>query len=184
MVKGYRDIKTIGAMSRQKPQSSVLKSSKNCTTLPKLQKGGLSLAGMGKKRDCQAGNLQNSIKTWVFTRKPKLVRVQKLLCVDMIEEPNVDVFGKSMTKHDKGHSNNSNGINKITVIAQMPGVRKKNVQVDVKGDILILEANVYIGRKLLKYFKEIVLPFEVKPLYTNCTLKHGIFQIDFEEKDR
>ncbi len=155
MKKGLRDIKTLSSISRKK--------NNNCKRQIKVNK-------FNKITNIQ----EKSFKTWVFTRQPKFLRFQKSLHVKRVDEPHIDIFDESTNKNGKK--------NIITIIAQIPGVRKQDIKFEIRGDILAFEVDISNKRSYITYYKEVILPFEVKPLYTKMLLRHGILQIDFEKK--
>ncbi|MBN1191305.1 MAG: Hsp20/alpha crystallin family protein [Dehalococcoidales bacterium] len=81
--------------------------------------------------------------------------------VEEIREPMVDVFD------EKDH---------ILVIAELPGVSRDKIKIEINGDILSLNATG-TGRK---YAKEILLPRKVKAETLKSTYKNGILEITLE----
>ena len=81
--------------------------------------------------------------------------------VEEVREPIVDVFD------EKDH---------IMIVAEIPGVREEDVNIEVKGDILKLSAATGDS----KYSKEILLPSEVtgKP---EIAYKNGIVEIKLKK---
>jgi len=61
----------------------------------------------------------------------------------------------------------------IRVYAEMPGVNREDVKVDLKGDIL--EISAQSGDR--KYHKEILLPSKVNPETLTSSYKNGILEI-------
>lgn len=82
--------------------------------------------------------------------------------VQAVREPIVDVFD------EEDH---------LLVVAELPGVRKSEVEIVVSGDILILRAEV--GEQ--KYFKEILLPHKVSSATKKVSYKNGILEIRFRK---
>jgi HSP20 family protein len=78
--------------------------------------------------------------------------------VDEVREPLVDVFDEA---------------DKITIVAEIPGVEEKKIKIDVKDDILELEAE----DSDKKYHKEILLPSKVKEKSLHSTYKNGVLKI-------
>jgi len=68
--------------------------------------------------------------------------------------------------------------NHVLVVAELPGVDEKNISAEIKGDILLLEANE--GRKR-KYFKEILLPSLVDEKSKETSFKNGILEVKFKK---
>lgn len=77
-------------------------------------------------------------------------------------EPIVDVFD------EKDH---------ILIIAELPGVDEKSIQLDFKKDILLLEAE----SKDRKYAKEILLPAQVNFESREMNFKNGILELKFKK---
>jgi len=75
-------------------------------------------------------------------------------------EPIVDVFD------EKGY---------ILVIAELPGVSEDSIRLDLKKDILILEA----GDEKRKYKKEVLLPRKVDMEKKKMSFKNGVLEIKF-----
>ena len=80
-----------------------------------------------------------------------------------VREPIVDVF-------DEGDY--------IMVIAELPGVVKRDIHLEVKGDILSLKAE----GKDRKYSKEVLLPSEVEADSLETQYKSGIMEIKINKK--
>jgi len=78
-------------------------------------------------------------------------------------EPIVDVFD------EKDH---------LLIVVELPGVSKDAVKLNLKGDILILEASEGDKRK---YYKEILLPSKVNAETEERTYKNGILEIKFKK---
>jgi HSP20 family protein len=83
--------------------------------------------------------------------------------VEEVREPMVDVFD------EKDH---------IRVIAELPGVSKGNIDLEVKEDILKISAQ----RKERKYSKEVLLPSAVKKEKIESSYKNGILEIKLLKK--
>jgi len=79
-----------------------------------------------------------------------------------VREPMVDIF-------DEG--------DEIRVIAELPGVDEKGIQVEVKDDILTLTAQ---GAER-KYQKEVLLPSPVKP-QVHQSYRNGILEIKLKKR--
>jgi len=78
-------------------------------------------------------------------------------------EPIVDVFD------EKEH---------ILLIVELPGAAKENIKLDLKGDILILEA----GDAKSRYSKEILLPVRVDFAKREMNFKNGVLEIKIPKK--
>lgn len=78
--------------------------------------------------------------------------------VEEVREPLVDVFDEA---------------DKITIVAEIPGVEEKKIKIEVKDDILELEAE----DSDKKYHKEILLPSKVKEKSLYSTYRNGVLRI-------
>lgn len=83
--------------------------------------------------------------------------------VEEVREPMVDVFD------EKDH---------IMVVAEMPGVGKEHIHVDVKGNTMVLKAD----NKDRKYMKEVSLPSAVDPATLKFSYKNGILEVKVSKK--
>lgn len=80
-------------------------------------------------------------------------------------EPIVDIFD------EKDH---------ILIVAELPGINEEKVEINLKGDILILEAGE-AGEGKKKYYKEILLPSKVNADIEERTYKNGILEIKLQK---
>ena len=78
--------------------------------------------------------------------------------VEEVREPLVDIFDEA---------------DKITIIAEIPGVEEEKIKIDIKDDILELEAE----DSDKKYHKEVLLPSKVKKKSLCSTYKNGVLKI-------
>jgi HSP20 family protein len=78
--------------------------------------------------------------------------------VEEVREPLVDVFDEA---------------NKITIIAEIPGVEEEKIKIEIKDDILELKAE----DSDKKYHKEILLPSKVREESVRSTYKNGVLKI-------
>jgi HSP20 family protein len=83
--------------------------------------------------------------------------------VEEVREPMVDVFDEK---------------DRISVIAELPGVSESEIKIEVAGDILNLAAS----DRDRKYAKEILLPSKVKPDSAKTSYKNGILEITLEKE--
>jgi len=69
----------------------------------------------------------------------------------------------------------------ISVIVELPGVDERDIKVELKKDILILEA----GKGERKYKKEILLPsvVEVVEKEKSTAFKNGVLELKFKKRD-
>jgi HSP20 family protein len=78
--------------------------------------------------------------------------------VEEVREPLVDVFDEA---------------DRITIIAEIPGVEEEKIKIEIKDDILELEAE----DSDKKYHKEVLLPSKVKKKSLCSTYKNGVLKI-------
>ena len=65
----------------------------------------------------------------------------------------------------------------IIIVAELPGVAEESIKLNLKGDILILEA----GDEKRKYAKEILLPAKVDFASREVKFKNGILELKFKK---
>lgn len=65
----------------------------------------------------------------------------------------------------------------VSLIAELPGVAEKDIKMNFKGDILVLEA----ANSARKYSKEIVLPASVDTKSKEVKFHNGILEIKFKK---
>lgn len=82
--------------------------------------------------------------------------------VDEVREPMTDTFEEEK---------------EILIIAEMPGVDEKDVKLDLKDDVLTIDANH--GKR--KFHKELLLPAKVKPETISYAIKNGILEIKIDK---
>jgi len=63
------------------------------------------------------------------------------------------------------------------IVAEIPGASKEDIKVDLKGDILILEASD--GKR--KFAKEILLSSPIDMKTKKVSYKNGILEIKFKK---
>ncbi|MCM2357405.1 MAG: Hsp20/alpha crystallin family protein [Geobacteraceae bacterium] len=85
--------------------------------------------------------------------------------VEEVREPMVDVFD------EQDH---------VLVVAEMPGVAKDHIHVEVKGDTLYLKAD----DKERKYLKEVALPSAVDAATLKSSYKNGILEVKVLKKKK
>ncbi|MFH1941755.1 MAG: Hsp20/alpha crystallin family protein [bacterium] len=147
--KGLKDIKTIRDVSKPRPTPR-----EQTTGQPKAQR---MPSGMYQPR------------TWVFAREPRFERYQrrsaeaeKSLLVDKVKEPYVNIFEETES---------------VVVIADLPGVEEKEIELKAIGDILLIEATGENPNGKRKYSKELLLPFRIDPKKIDSSFKNGILEI-------
>lgn len=65
----------------------------------------------------------------------------------------------------------------IRIYAEMPGVSKEDIKIELKGDVL----NIYAQNKNRKYRKEILLPEKVKTETFTSNYKNGVLSINIKK---
>jgi len=103
------------------------------------------------------------IQTFGNIRPVKKKAGKRKVEVAETREPIVDVFD------EKDH---------VLIVAELPGVLEESIKLDLKGDILILEA----GDEKRKYLKEILLPTKVDFESREESFKNGIFELKLKKK--
>jgi len=71
---------------------------------------------------------------------------------------------------------------RISVLVQLPQAAAESVQLDVRGDILVVQAEAEIGGSHVRYYTECLLPFEADPSLIDCSYHEGILRIDLRRK--
>ncbi len=82
--------------------------------------------------------------------------------VEEIREPIVDIFKEK---------------DNLVIIAEIPGVAENTIKIEVKNDILILEAG---EEGHLQYRKEISLPYSVNSKTSKKSYKNGVLNLEFK----
>lgn len=68
----------------------------------------------------------------------------------------------------------------ITVVAELPGIEKEDISLEVSDDILGIDVNT-IARK---YHKELKLPCKVKSDTTRAIYKNGVLEVKLERTEK
>ena len=109
--------------------------------------------GIGERPKIQTfGNIR-PVKKETGKRKIKITETR---------EPIVDVF------NEKDH---------VLVVAELPGVSEDSIKLEIKGDILTMEA----GDEKRKYKKEILLPAKVDFEQRETNFKNGVLEIKMKK---
>ena len=82
--------------------------------------------------------------------------------VDEVREPMTDIFEEEQ---------------EIQVIAEMPGVNEKDVKLNLKDDVLVIDAK----NSKRKFHKEVLLPAKVKADSLSYSFRNGILEIKFDK---
>ena len=109
--------------------------------------------GIGERPKIQIfGNIR-PVKKETGKRKIKITETR---------EPIVDVF------NEKDH---------VLIVAELPGVSEDSIKLEIKGDILTMEA----GDEKRKYKKEILLPAKVDFEQRETNFKNGVLEIKMKK---
>lgn len=114
--------------------------------------------------------VKRPMKTWVFTKEPLFTRyglTAGRLEVQKVIDPHLDVFNEAET---------------LLVIAQIPGAAEKNIKLEIRDDILALEAHALTKIGHVKYYKEVLLPFEVDNSSILSSFKDGLLQLELKKR--
>lgn len=157
-VRGLRDIRTLGRLSRPAYANGVLHLLEVCIGLRARGSGHQGRPGPAAP-EAAAG-----ARAWVFVRRPRFSRYQGRLLVDPVAEPAADVF-------EEGRA--------LVVLAELPGIREEDIEVRVTGDVLTIDTRS--GREdRRRYYREILLPFPAAPGSIRRALRNGMLEIELE----
>jgi HSP20 family protein len=127
-----------------------------------------AIRGFGGRKDAR-GVYGFTIRTGIGGKKGPHIetfgnirKTKKGPVVEETREPIVDVF------NEKGY---------VSIIAELPGVAERDIKINFRGDIFILEAS----SKGRKYSKEIVLPGAVDEKSKKTKFHNGILEIKLEK---
>ncbi|HHT9155617.1 MAG TPA: Hsp20/alpha crystallin family protein [Candidatus Tripitaka sp. YC43] len=104
-------------------------------------------------------------RAWLFTPEPNFARYQRNLGVLKVEHPDLDVF------HE---------VDSLILVAQIPGTHEKAIKIEINGDVLRLEADAMTRGGHVRYYKEVLLPFEVDTSDLSSSYKDGILQMELK----
>ncbi|HHT9132936.1 MAG TPA: Hsp20/alpha crystallin family protein [Candidatus Tripitaka californicus] len=104
-------------------------------------------------------------RAWLFTPEPNFARYQRNLDVLKVEHPDLDVF------HE---------VDSLILVAQIPGTHEKAIKIEINGDVLRLEADAMTRGGHVRYYKEVLLPFEVDTSDLSSSYKDGILQMELK----
>ena len=116
----------------------------------------------GRRRGGQSVSTR-APRVWVFAKEPKFARFQRKLQVQRLNEPAIDVFDQA---------------DQVTLIAQLPGISRDGIDLHIEGDLVIIEALGMLSVGQVKYYREVLLPFEVETVPQKLTLNNGVLEID------
>ncbi|MFY9457897.1 MAG: gas vesicle protein GvpH [Candidatus Spechtbacterales bacterium] len=136
-----------------------------------LRKEG-AINGLGGRKDVR-GVYGFTIRTGLGEkgkwRKPRvesfgnLRKTKEGFKVEETREPIADVF------NEKDH---------VVVVAELPGVSEESIALNIKGDILTVEASD--GQR--KFAKEILLPAKVNEVSKQVSYKNGVLEVRFKKQ--
>jgi len=105
-------------------------------------------------------------------------------------KPRIQEFGNRPVKKPEGGPTISDerepltdiieGDNDVAVTVEIPGVEKKDIDLNVKPDYL----EIRVDSPNRKYHKRLDLPCDVKPKTTKATYKNGILDIVIKRKEK
>jgi len=102
-----------------------------------------------------------AVRTWVFSKRPPDRVPERQLLVKRTKEPEVDLFDEE---------------GELIVLADLPGVSERDIQVKVEKDLLIIEAVSTGPLGEVHYYKEVMLPYEVRTDYDRSS-KSGVLEV-------
>ncbi|MBI1747089.1 MAG: Hsp20/alpha crystallin family protein [Acidobacteria bacterium] len=112
--------------------------------------------------------LEQAPRVWVFAKGPPFARFQRTLGVQRVKEPSIDVFNET---------------NQVTLVAQLPGTSMKEISLDIRDDVAVLEAGGALRGDRVHYYREVLLPFDVEPAPQKMTFNNGILEVDLRKKE-
>lgn len=109
------------------------------------------------------------LKTWVFIEKPFFRRYEDFLGIQKEVAPPLDVFDEAED---------------LLIIAQVPGAAEKDIKMEIKDDLLTLEAHASTRQGFIRYYKEVLLPFEVEPSSIQSSFSEGLLQLTLRRRHK
>ncbi|MBI5481146.1 MAG: Hsp20/alpha crystallin family protein [Deltaproteobacteria bacterium] len=157
-VRGLRDIRTLGGLRRPTPPASTAPPAPAGAALVDVRLG----IGLGKRGTRPADRPPERPRAWVFVKRPGFARYQGALAVDQLVEPDVEIF-------EEGRD--------VVVLAELPGVAKEEIEVQVNGDVLTLATKpTHPGRR--RYYRELVLPFPASAAGLSWGFRNGVLELE------
>ena len=108
------------------------------------------------------------LRAWVFSRRPADGAPERQLLVKRTKEPEVDLFDEE---------------SELIVLADLPGVSEQDIQTNVEKDLLTIEAISAGPQGEVHYYKEVVLPYEVRKDFDRSS-KSGVLEVHLRPKRR
>ena len=116
-----------------------------------------------RKRSSDSAQPPHTIKTWTFEEKPSFKRLRTRLRVRRMHQPEVNV-------HDKAAQ--------LVVVADLPGVKGEDIEVDIHGDIMTIEATRTEGSgRVRHYHRELLLPAGVHEVPIDLAFNDGLLEV-------
>ena len=106
-----------------------------------------------------------------------------------------EIFEKELTKFQP-NINIAENDNNYVVSAELPGMDEKNIELELKGNTLILKGekkeeyeekkkgNVYSERRYGSFFRQIPLPDEVEIEKVEAKFKNGVLNIELPKTEK
>lgn len=107
------------------------------------------------------------MKTWTFSLGPEVQRLPPSLLVQKLCEPPSELLQQC---------------DRVSVLVQLPQEAAESIELDVRGDILVAQAEADIGGSNVQYYTECLLPFEADAFPIDCSYHEGILRIDLCRK--
>ena len=108
------------------------------------------------------------IKTWTFEEKPAFRRLRARMHVRRVHEPDVDVHNEAT---------------QFVAIANLPGVKRENLDIDVHGDIMSIEATWKDNSgHVHNYHRELLLPAEVHDIPIGVAFENSLLEVRLKPK--
>jgi HSP20 family molecular chaperone IbpA len=124
----------------------------------------MNIGAINERKVTARRHVQKELKrAWLFTPEPHFTRYQRNLNVQKVEHPSLDVFDE---------------VDSLILVAHIPGAHEKAIQIEIYGDLLRLEANAMTRSGYVKYYKEVILPFEANISDLSSSYKDGILQLE------
>ena len=114
------------------------------------------------------GQARRPLKAWAFTLGPRFQRLPPSMLVQKLREPASELLRER---------------DRVSVLVQLPQAAAESVQLDVRGDILVVHAEAEVGGSHVQYYTECLPPFEADPSLIDCSYHEGILRIDLRRKD-
>ncbi len=138
----------------------------------KLAEGEISRTGeiKGLGKDVR-GVYGFTVRSGIGRQRPRIERFgnirekEKGLVIEESREPIIDIFDEK---------------DYLEIIVEIPGVDEKDIKTEIRGDILIINAEA--GDR--KYSKEVLLPKEVETKKIESTYRNGILKLRLEKKEK